>query len=54
MKLHIETATGLKFEVVGTNYRYVNGIHYIGDASYPDEIVKKVEGYNEIIKSNQK
>jgi len=41
--LKIETVTGIKFEVTGTNYTHKNGIHYLDAASYPDKIIKEVK-----------
>ena len=41
--LSIKTITGYEFEVKGENYSYRNGIHYLNDSSYPDEIVVEVK-----------
>ena len=41
-RLKLESVGGAKMEVIGINYRFENGIHYLSDGSYPDSIVKEV------------
>ena len=51
--IYIKTYTGLEFTVTGDDYKYGNGVHYLGGSSYPNSIVDRVEKtgtYKEIIK----
>ena len=51
--IYIKTYTGLEFTVTGDDYKYGNGVHYLGGSSYPNSIVDHVEKtgtYKEIIK----